>query len=69
MNKFKRNLSYVMILGGGILALYEQSKNEANQYVIILGLVMLMVGVYLTSKRIPKNNDASDDHEQGRDNI
>jgi glucose uptake protein GlcU len=58
-----------MILGGGILALYEQSKNEANQYVIILGLVMLMVGVYLTSKRIPKNNDASDDHEQGRDNI
>jgi glucose uptake protein GlcU len=69
MNKFKRNLSYVMILGGGILALYEQTKNEDNQYVIILGIVMLMVGVYLTSKRIPKNNDASDDHEQGRDNI
>jgi hypothetical protein len=69
MNKLKRNLSYALILIGGILALYEQSRNEANQYVIILGLAMLMVGVYATSRRIPKNNDPSDDHEQGKDSI
>ena len=63
MQKLKRNISYVLILGGGILALYQQSLETPNQYLLIAGLGMLMVGVYTTSRRIPDKKKSSKDDE------
>ena len=65
MQKLKRNISYALILLGGILALYEQSKDDPNQYLVIIGLAMLMVGVYTTARRIPekKNSEAQETEE------
>ena len=56
MKNWKRNLSYICILFGGILALYQQSKEEPNQLLVVFGLGMLMVGVYATSRRIPEKD-------------
>lgn len=64
MQALKRNFSYILILAGGILALYEQSLNEPNQYLLILGLFMLMAGIYFTSRRIPPKNKTNEEDEQ-----
>jgi hypothetical protein len=69
MEKLKRNLSYALILLGGILALYEQSKSDSNQYLIILGLAMLMIGVYRTSRRIPDKKQDSNNEENTNEDI
>ena len=58
-----RNLNYILILVGGGLALYEQSLEEPNQYLLILGLFLLMVGVYRTSKNIPSKSDNDTESE------
>lgn len=52
-----KNLNYILILGGGLLSLYEQSLSEPNQYLLILGLLSLMVGIYRTSKFIPSKSE------------
>lgn len=59
MENFKRNFKYALILVGGVLALYEQSADEHNQYLLILGLGMLMTGIYLTSRGIPSKQEES----------
>jgi len=64
MQALKRNFSYLLILAGGVLALYEQSLNEPNQYLLILGLFMLMAGIYFTSRRIPSKDKTNDEDQQ-----
>ncbi len=67
MQALKRNFSYILILAGGILALYEQSLNEPNQYLLILGLFMLMAGIYFTSRRIPSKNKTNEEEKKTDD--
>ncbi|WP_115463012.1 hypothetical protein [Winogradskyella aurantiaca] len=64
MRALKRNFSYILILVGGILALYEQSLSEPNQYLLILGLFMLMAGIYFTSRRIPPKNMSNEEDQE-----
>ncbi|MCD2259369.1 hypothetical protein [Psychroserpens luteolus] len=52
-----RTLSYILILIGGIIAIYAQAQEEQNQYILIGGIVVLMVGIYNISRNIPSKND------------
>lgn len=66
MDNWKRNLSYIFIVTGGVLALYQQSRDQPNQLLLILGLGMLIIGIYSTSRRIPEKKppqqtDSEDD--------
>ncbi len=56
-----KNINYILIAVGGIVALYAQNQEEQNQLVMIGGLVVMMIGIYRISKRIPSKKDSEDD--------
>ncbi|MBO6607308.1 hypothetical protein [Psychroserpens sp.] len=58
-----RVVSYILIVLGGIVAIYAQAGELQNQMVLIAGIVILMVGIYSISRNIPsKNQDDEDDY-------
>lgn len=61
-NKYKhmKYLNYILILIGAIVAMYSKADQEQNQFVLIGGIVILMIGVYRISKTIRSKND--DEH-------
>ncbi|MCF7569309.1 hypothetical protein L3X37_13210 [Sabulilitoribacter arenilitoris] len=45
--------NYILIILGAIVALYSKAGEQQNQYILIGGLVVLMIGVYRVSRTIP----------------
>lgn len=62
-----RIISFILIVIGGIIALYAQSGTDQNQYILVAGIFVLMMGVYRLSRNIPSKYDREnpDEHEQG----
>lgn len=52
-----RALNLLFIIVGGLIAIYAKAGVEQNQYLLIGGIVILMVGVYRISRNIPSKND------------
>lgn len=52
-----RILNTVCILLGGAVAIYAQAETKQNTYLLIGGIVLLMFGVYRTSRNIPSKFD------------
>ena len=52
-----RIINLLLIIIGGFVAIYAKAGMEQNQYVLIGGIMILMIGVYRISKRIPSKND------------
>ncbi|MBP0905547.1 LPXTG cell wall anchor domain-containing protein [Mariniflexile gromovii] len=52
--------NYIMIVLGAIVAIYAKTGTEQNQYILIGGIVLLMVGIYRISKTIPSKNEDED---------
>lgn len=52
-----RVLSILLIIIGGFIAIYAKAGLDQNQYVLIGGIVILMIGVYRISRNIPSKND------------
>lgn len=50
-----KNLSYIFIVLGALIAFYGESVK--NTIVLVGGIVILMVGVYRLSKKIPSKYD------------
>lgn len=62
-----RIISFLLIAIGGIIALYAQSGTNQNQYVLVAGIFLLMMGVYRISRNIPSKYDKEspkDDHHE-----
>jgi disulfide bond formation protein DsbB len=64
-----RIVNIVLILTGGLIALYAQAEDNQNVYILIGGIVMLMTGLYrlsrgISSKRIDKDKESVDKQEQ-----
>lgn len=55
-----RTINFILILAGGLIALSAQAGEDQNQYVLIGGIIILMLGIYRTSRNIPSKNDISD---------
>ncbi|MCF7560894.1 LPXTG cell wall anchor domain-containing protein [Sabulilitoribacter multivorans] len=54
-------LNYILILVGAIVAIYAKTGANQNQYILIGGIILLMIGVYRISRNIPsKTNDDND---------
>ena len=62
-----RIISVVLIVIGGIIALYAQSGTNQNQYILVGGIFVLMMGVYRISRNIPSkyDNENPTDNDQG----
>ncbi|WCO03017.1 hypothetical protein [Psychroserpens ponticola] len=52
-----RVISYILILTGAIIAIYAQAGEQQNQYVLIGGIMVLMLGIYRVSRNIPSKKD------------
>ena len=50
-------LNYIIIILGAIVAIYAKAGTAQNQYILIGGIMLLMVGVYRISKTIPSRQD------------
>ena len=53
-----RFISLLLIIIGGLVAIYAKAGMDQNQYVLVGGIVILMIGVYRISKNIPSKNDS-----------
>ncbi|MDD7887002.1 hypothetical protein [Flavivirga sp. 57AJ16] len=53
-------LNYILIVLGAIIAIYAKSDTQQNEYILIGGIVILMIGVYRISKGIPSKQDGED---------
>lgn len=64
-----RFINVILILTGGLIALYAQAEDNQNVYILIGGIVMLMTGLYrlsrgISSKRMEDDNESTDNQEQ-----
>lgn len=61
-----KSINYVLILVGGLVALYAQAGETQNQYLLIGGVVVLMMGLYRISRNLSSKSESSDDdkHQQ-----
>lgn len=50
-------LNYIFIVFGAVVAIYAKTGTEQNQYILIGGIVILMIGIYRISKTIPSKDD------------
>jgi len=50
-----RVINIVFILVGGAIALYANPEEDQNEYLLIFGVVILMIGLYRLSKGIRGN--------------
>jgi hypothetical protein len=60
-----RFINVILILTGGLIALYAQAEENQNVYILIGGIVMLMTGLYrlsrgISSKRMEDDNESID---------
>lgn len=57
-------INYLLIIIGGIITLYANSDAQQNEYLIIGGIVILLIGLYRLARAIPSKTeieDSSDD--------
>lgn len=51
-------INYILIIVGAFVATYAKIGAKQNQYLLILGIVLLMIGIYRISKTIPHKADS-----------
>ena len=42
---------------GGVIAIHAQAEEEQNAYLLVGGIVLLMFGIYRTSRNVPSKFD------------
>lgn len=48
-----RLINLICVVVGGSVAIYAQAGEKQNSYLLIGGIVLLMLGIYRTSRNIP----------------
>jgi len=56
-----RIINVVCIISGGLVALYAQAEEKQNTYLLMVGIVLLMFGIYRTSRNIPSKYDKQEE--------
>ena len=59
-------LNHILIVVGAFTAMYAKVGAHKNQLVLMVGIVLLMIGVYRISKTIPSRN--TDDNDENLEN-
>lgn len=62
-----RIISYVLIVIGGFVAIYANAQDHQNTYVLIIGIIVLMIGIYRISRNIPSKRNQDDNHQNNSD--
>jgi hypothetical protein len=56
-----RLINFICIVAGGIVSIYAQAQEKQNLYVLMGGIMLLMFGIYRTSRNIPSKNDQQEE--------
>ena len=48
-----RVINLICVVVGGIVAIYAQAGEKQNTYLLMGGIILLMFGIYRTSRNIP----------------
>ena len=56
-----RLINFICIVVGGVVAIYAQAQQEQNIYILIGGIVLLVFGIYRTSRNIPSKFDKEEE--------
>lgn len=63
-----KSINYILILLGGLVALYAQAGESQNQYLLIGGVVVLMIGLYRISRNLSSKHEPSEQEESEEQN-
>ena len=63
VNKRKQSLNLIFILIGGGLLLYDLTQEGTDVYVSTIGLVLLMFGLYKSTRQWVDDNPKDDDQQ------
>ncbi|MBU2949255.1 hypothetical protein KO493_00885 [Tamlana agarivorans] len=53
-------LNYILIVIGAFIAMYAKTNANQNQYILIGGIVVLMIGIYRVAKTVPSKRERED---------
>ena len=56
-----RLINFICVAAGGVVAIYAQAEEQQNTYLLMGGIVLLMFGIYRTSRNISSKTDNHDD--------
>ena len=56
-----RLLNLICIVVGGSIAIYAQAQEQQNTYILIGGIILLVFGIYRTSRNIPSKFDKEEE--------
>jgi hypothetical protein len=56
-----RLINLICVFAGGIIAIYAQAGEQQNTYLLMGGIVLLMFGVYRTSRNIPSKYEKQEE--------
>ncbi|MCF6295732.1 MAG: hypothetical protein L3J25_08585 [Flavobacteriaceae bacterium] len=56
-----RTFNFILILVGGLIALYADAEKQQEVYILLIGIMILMFGLYRLSRGI--SNKTEDDNE------
>ena len=52
-----RTFNFILILVGGIIALYANSEEKQELYILLIGVMILMFGLYRLSRGISSKSE------------
>jgi disulfide bond formation protein DsbB len=56
-----RTFNFILILVGGIIALYANAEEQQEVYILLIGIIILMFGLYRLSRGISHRKINSED--------
>ncbi|MEN8885714.1 MAG: hypothetical protein ABF246_04940 [Winogradskyella sp.] len=59
-----RFINLICMLSGGLVAIYAQAQEQQNLYLLMGGIVLLMFGIYRTSRNIPSKYDNQENENE-----
>ena len=62
-----KNTNYILIVIGCLIAFYANAKDIQNEYLLIVGIAVLMLGIYRLSRTIPSKNNEDDNIDNFKD--
>ena len=55
-------VNYILIIIGAFIAIYAKTGTDQNQYILIGGIVILILGVYRVSRNIPSRHNSENEN-------
>lgn len=60
-------INYILIIIGGGIAIYANAEKQQNTVVLIIGIILLMYGIFRLTQKIPSKKEANEDIDNDKD--